>query len=277
MRTILLSLLALATFSLAVAEDKEPSFAGSKAGDRKELVPGVPFRWCPAGKFEMGAGDGAVDVELSQGFWLGETEVTQGQWQKLMGTSPWSGGKGGIDGRVLHAKEGPNYAASYISYDDALSFCEKLTSQEQDAGRLPKSWKYALPTEAQWEFACRAGSKRTFSFGDDATWLSDYAWFREKPNDLKGDAHKVGLKKPNSWGLCDMHGNLWEWCQDLYASELPGGKDPVATSTAKNRVIRGGSWLDVAAGCSSTNRFYYNPGMQSRVQGFRIAAVPAGK
>ena len=291
-------------------QDQKVSFEGSKVGDKKELVPGIAFRWCPAGKFKMGEGEDAVDVELSKGFWLGETEVTQGQWKKLMGTCPWSG-RTGVGARAstdtTPPKEGSNYAASYISYDEALSFCKKLTTQEQDAGRLPKSWKYSLPTEAQWEYACRAGTRTRFSFGDDESQLNQYAWFGDNVDKMKGDsvdemkephAHQVGLKKPNAWGLCDMHGNVCEWCNDWYASKRSGGKDPVGPTTppppvpppplpdgtpgppdatsARNRVIRGGSWVDVALGCTSANRFY-SPGFGNSVQGFRVAAVPASE
>jgi formylglycine-generating enzyme required for sulfatase activity len=272
------------------AQDTKSILEGSKAGDRKELVPGIAFRWCPAGKFKMGEGDDTIDVELSKGFWLGETEVTQGQWQKLMGTSPWSGrmGVGGARASTdtTPRKEGPDYAASYISHDDALSLCEKLTTQELGAGRLPKSWKYSLPTEAQWEYACRAGTKTKFSFGDDESQLNQYAWCCDNVDNVKEPyAHQVGLKKPNAWGLCDMHGNVWEWCNDWYGSKRSGGKDPVGPTTppppggpsGRNRVIRGGSWVDVALGCSSVNRFYYNPRLGNSVQGFRIAAVPAGQ
>jgi formylglycine-generating enzyme required for sulfatase activity len=264
-----------------------PILEGSKAGDRKELVPGIAFRWCPAGKFKMGEGEDAVDVELSQGFWLGETEVTQGQWQKLMGTRPWTRGRmKGQDGLRLDIKEGADYAASYISYGDAASFCKKLTTQEQDAGRLPKTWKYSLPTEAQWEYACRAGTKTRFSFGDDESQLSQYAWFRKNPNNVTDQcAHQVGLKKPNAWGLRDMHGNVWEWCRDFYGIRLPGGKDPVGPTTppapggplVRNRVVRGGCWIDPAAGCTSTNRFEANPQLGNGVDGFRVAAIPSSE
>jgi RNA polymerase sigma factor (sigma-70 family) len=285
-------------------QDRNSILEGSKAGDRKDLVPGIAFRWCPAGTFKMGEGDGTVNVELSKGFWLGETEVTQGQWKKLMGTSPWSG-RAGVGARAstdtTPPNEGSDYAASYISYDDAVSFCEKLTTQEQGAGRLPKSWKYSLPTEAQWEYACRAGTKTKFSFGDDESQLSQYAWFGDHSG-KEPNARQVGLKKPNAWGLCDMHGNVWEWCSDWYASKRSGGKDPVGPTTppppdgpatppqpdgpippppngssGKNRVVRGGSWIDPPLGCSSANRFYSNPQRGNSVQGFRLAAVPAGQ
>src|SRR5262249_30953602 len=265
---------------IAAAQDTKSIFEGSKAGDRKELVRGIAFRWCPAGKFKMGEGDDTIDVELSRGFWLGETEVAQDQWQKLMGTSPWTKGRvKGLDGRRLDIKEGPDYAASYISYDDARSFCEKLTTQEQRAGRLPKSWKYSLPTEAQWEYACRAGTTTKYSFCDDASQLSHYAWFRGGPNRVRAEcAYQVGLKQPNAWGFRDMHGNVWEWCSDLYESRFRGVKarlgpptlpppapppplpdgtpGPPDATSAKNRVIRGGSWIEPPLGCTSANRFY---------------------
>jgi formylglycine-generating enzyme required for sulfatase activity len=246
----------------------------------------------------MGEGDDAVDVELSKGFWLGETEVTQGQWKQLMGTSPWSG-RTGVGARAstdtTPPKEASDYAASYISQDDALAFCKKLTAQEQRAGRLPKDWKYSLPTEAQWEYACRAGTKTKFSFGDDESQLTQYD---NVDNVNEPYAHQVGLKKPNAWGLRDMHGNVWEWCIDWYASKLSGGKDPVGPRTppppggppvpvdgitppppdgtsGRNRVVRGGSWVDVALTCTSANRFYSNPHRGNGVDGFRIAAVPS--
>lgn len=218
------------------ATKQSGSLEGSKAGDRKELVQGIAFRWCPAGKFKMGEADDAVDVELSQGFWLGETEVTQGQWQILMGTSPWSG-RTGVGARPSNAtppKEGSDYAASYIRHDDAISFCKKLTTQEQGAGRLSKSWKYALPTEAQWENACRAGTKTKFSFGDDESKLKQYAWFGDHSG-KEPYARQVGLKKPNAWGLYDMHGNVWEWCNDWY--EMGTSRD-----SAHSAFWRTGGW-----------------------------------
>src|SRR5262249_22749315 len=147
-------------------------------------------------------------------------------------------------------------------------FCKKLTNQEQDAGRLPKTWQYSLPSEAQWEYACRAGTKTKFSFGDDVSQLSQYAWFSADRGKTWAEcAYQVGLKRPNAWVLCDMHGNVWEWSSDLYGSKLPGGKDPVGSTTppppggplVRNRVIRGGSWIEPPAGCTSSNRFYSIP------------------
>lgn len=274
MRTSVICVLVVGICSFAAGQDQRSRFAGSKAGDRQELAPGIAFRWCPAGTFRMGDGKKAVDVELSRGYWLGETEVTQGQWQKLMGTTPWIGSPSSDSMRSPppDIKTGPGYPASYVSFDDARSFCEKLTTQERVAGRLPESWSFALPTEAQWEYACRAGTSTRFSFGDNESELGQYGWFRDQPDHVAGGAHQVGLKKSNAWGLRDMHGNLWEWCHDSYADAFAGKIDPVGPLTGTNRVIRGGSWLDVADGCRSANRFYFNPNLGNGVVGFRITA-----
>jgi sulfatase modifying factor 1 len=247
-------------------------FEGVKAGDKKDLVSGIPFIWCPAGTFTMGTpgatdDESPVSVTLTSGFWLGETELTQGQWEKLMGTRTWSGEK--------NVKVGDDYAASYISHDDAVSYCQKLTAQERNADRLPNGWKYSLPTEAQWEYACRAGSQTKFSFGESEGQMGEYAWFIE--NVLHVDqrfAHQVGLKKPNAWGLRDMHGNVREWCSDWYDSKLRGGRDPVGPSNGSNRVARGGSWSSFPAYCRSANRSFDEPDYRFNYLGFRLAAVP---
>lgn len=269
-RSLLALLLLLATMNrVACAGERE----GSKPGDRKELAPGHAFRWCPAGMLTMGQGDKEVNVELTVGFWLGETEVSQVQWLNLMGTKPWQGRQ--------RLKEGDDYAASLIRHDDAVAFCERLTTQERNAGRLPRGWKYSLPTEAQWEYACRAGTQTAYSFGDSKSKLSEYAWWGAgfPDGNAKNERypHPVGKKKPNAWGLYDMHGNVWEWCSDWYSDKVPGGRDPVGPGSGSNRVIRGGSWTANAATCVSANRFYYNPGLGNLAQGFRIAIVPSGE
>ncbi len=245
-------------------------FEGTNAGDRKELVPTptIAFRWCPAGTFTMGEDDKKVEVALTSGYWLGETEITQGQWQKLMGTSPWSGQE--------HVKEGADHAASYISHDDAVSYCQKLTAQERCAGRLPKGWKYRLPTESQWEYACRAGTQTTFSFGVSESPLGEYGWFDQNAAD-GGEifAHPVGKKKPNVWGLLDMHGNVGEWCSDWWDSKLAGGRDPAGASSGAGRVHRGGAWTSLAVNCRSAYRLDSSPDFRSYDLGFRLSAVPS--
>jgi formylglycine-generating enzyme required for sulfatase activity len=179
-----------------------------------------------------------------------------------MGTTPWSGKD--------HVKEGEDYAASHISHDDAVECMKKLTGQ----GTLPKGWKFSLPTEAQWEYAIRAGTTTRFSFGDDDFWLIVHGWYAENADKKTEEyAHQAGVKKPNAWGLKDMHGNLREWCSDWYGRPLQGGKDPVGPSSAPFRVHRGGCWASHADACRSAYRFRGAPGVQNDDVGFRIATV----
>tara|TARA_B110000263_G_scaffold149123_1_gene129392 strand:- start:58 stop:657 length:600 start_codon:yes stop_codon:yes gene_type:complete len=160
------------------------------------------------------------------------TEVTQGQWMTVMGTEPW---KGKDD-----VKEGPNYAASCVSWDDAVAYCNKLREKE---GKT-----YRLPTEAEWEYACRAGTQTTWSFGNEDGALGDYAWYKENTHDIDEKyAHQVRLKKPNAFGLYDMHGNVLEWCSDWFRPEYDERspeKDPTGPTADGDflRVGRGGAW-----------------------------------
>jgi formylglycine-generating enzyme required for sulfatase activity len=185
-----------------------------------------------------------------------------------MRRNPWSG-----------EKEGDDYPATYVSWHAAMKFCERLTDAERQAGRLPWDWQYTLPTEAQWEYACRAGTKSRFSFGDDDVDLSDYGWWGvHDDGNAKSEpyAHRVGQKKANPWGLSDMHGNVWEWCRNWYAKELAGGTDPQGPSQGSDRAIRGGSWNNGARLCRSASRVGLTPDYRAFSQGFRVAAVPTG-
>ena len=179
-------------------------------GDPIENSIGMVLVPIPAGEFVMGSpktesGRRNVEVQhpvtLTKPFLLGVHEVTQGQWQAVMGTTPWKGKQ--------YVKEGDDYPATYVSWNDAVEFCRKLSEKE--------GLEYRLPTEAEWEYACRAGTTTAYSFGDDASELGEYAWYRENAWDAgQKYAHTVGQKKPNPWGLYDMHGNVWEWCEDRY-------------------------------------------------------------
>ena len=166
----------------------------------------------PPGKFRMGSppeekdrekSEDQVDVTIAKSFYLGTTEVTQGQWRTVMVTTPWKGRKGDV-------REGKDYPATFVSWYDAQEFCKKLGEMENAA--------YRLPTEAEWEYACRGGTTTRFSFGEDERTLGDYAWWGSFIDDgnTKDEfyAHEVGRKKPNPFGLYDMHGNVFEWCED---------------------------------------------------------------
>ena len=229
----------------------------------------------PAGKFTMGSPAGEKNhqadeeqdaVTLTKPFGLGKTEVTQGQWEQVMGTEPWKGKE-----NVQADKDG---AAMYVSWDDATAFCQKLTDLERKAGKLKANEEYRLPTEAEWEYACRAGTTTAYSFGDDASTFGEYGWF--SGNTVDGNsgeqyAHKVGIKKPNPWGLFDMHGNVWEWCSDGFGTTLSGGTDPVGPNGGSDRGLRGGGWGINQDGCRSAYRYDVVPSFRRSALGFRVA------
>jgi formylglycine-generating enzyme required for sulfatase activity len=209
-----------------------------------------------------------VKVFLTKGYWLGQYEVTQSEWKLVMQTEPWKGQD--------FTKEGADYPATFVSWNDAVDFCHKLTEQERQAGRLPNDWEYTLPTEAQWERACRARTETRFSFGDDESKLGDYAWFSANASNAEEQyAHRVGQKKVNPLGLCDMHGNVWEWCRDVYTEKLPGGRDPKVKADEKTngsfRVNRGGGWSIGATSCRSGGRGWNQPDYRYGDLGFRPA------
>ena len=215
----------------------------------------------PAGKFTMGDGSG-VAVAVTKPFWLGKTEVTQGQWKQVMGKEPWKG-----EDSVQADKDCP---ALHVDWNDATAFCQRLTDTDHKNGKLPAGESYHLPTDAEWEYACRAGTKTAYSFGDDDKQLGEYGWFA---GNTAGEqyAHAVGLKKPNPWGLYDMHGNVWEWCSDWNDGKLLRGTDPVGPEGGSGRVSRGGCWGDSPGGCRSAYRFLYDPSYRDRILGFRVA------
>ncbi len=226
---------------------------------------GMKFVLIPAGTFTMGSPAGEKDrdvdetqhqVTLTRSFYMGRTEVTQGQWKKVMGTEPWKG--------ESFVQEGDDYPAVEISWNDAVEFCKKLSAMENRV--------YRLPTEAEWEYACRGGTKTAFSFGDDEGELSKYAWFDGNAWDVDEKyAHQVGQKLPNAFGLHDMHGNVWEWCSDWYA-EYPSGRltNPRGPDTGSSRVLRGGSWNDVPHVVRCAYRKNLTPGYRFINVGFRL-------
>ena len=180
-----------------------------------------------------------------------------------MGTEPWKG--------YEEIKIGKDFAASYVDWNDATAFCQKLTDLERKAGKLKANEEYRLPTEAEWEYACRAGTTTAYSFGDDKKQLGNYGWFQGNALRIgENYAHPVSRKKPNPWGLYDMHGNVMEWCSDWYDRKLSGGTDPVGPGGGSRRVLRGGSWGIFPDSCRSAIRFGIVPSNRNAL-GFRVA------
>ncbi len=166
---------------------------------------------------------------------------------------------------------GPDQPAIDVSWYDAVVYTWFLEKQQVNG----KDWEIGLPTEAQWEYACRAGSTTAFCFGDKESDLEKYAWFDGNPK-TNDQTHPVGQLQHNAWGLYDMHGNAWEWCADWYAVELTGGNDPTGPAVGSIRVLRGGSWSYVAADCRSAFRHGRHPGIRNWDEGFRVALRPSG-
>ena len=224
---------------------------------------GMTLRLIPPGTCLIGSPDGQGDeherpqhkVQITKPFRLGTTPVTQQQYRKLMGTIPWKGRS--------CVKEGDQVAATYVTWEDAADFCRLLSEHEERT--------YRLPTEAEWEYACRAGTTTKYSFGDSDGRLEVFAWFS---GHRQGDyAHQTGLKQANPFGLLDMHGNVWEWCQDWYDSKYyakSAEKDPAGPASGSSRVLRGGSWLNESAGLRSADRRGRTPDYRSSTIGFRV-------
>jgi formylglycine-generating enzyme required for sulfatase activity len=196
-------------------------------------------------------------VTLSRDFWLGKYEVTQAEYAAVMGRNP------------SHFPGDPHRPVEKISHLDAAAYCLTLTQREREAGRLPPDYAYRLPTEAEWEYACRAGTTNLFNFGDAEGEAAQYAWTLENSD---GATHPVGLKRPNPWGLYDMHGNVWEWCSDWFAPYAPGPlMDPVGPSESKYKVFRGGGWNHAAEFARCANRFMMPPSNGIYFVGLRVA------
>jgi formylglycine-generating enzyme required for sulfatase activity/serine/threonine protein kinase len=226
---------------------------------------GLELKLLPAGTFTMGDSEfkDATPhvVKLTRPFYLGVYEVTKGQYVQVMGKDE----RGRVIGKDGAIDKYRKYPAGFVSWEEAVEFCRKLSAlpEEQAAGRV-----YRLPSEAEWEYACRAGSKTKYCFGDDESELKDYAWFGENSDKMP---HPVGEKKPNAWGLYDMHGNFDEWCNDWYGDYPEGGvSDPTGPNEGRMRVKRGGEYSSYEKGdCDSAKRKQLHP--QNRNHGFRVA------
>jgi formylglycine-generating enzyme required for sulfatase activity len=236
---------------------------------------GVKLNWVAPGRFLMGSPTDEAgrsndegpqtEVTISRGFWLGIFTVTQEEWKAV------AQDVSGLNAEPSYFR-GTRLPVEQVSWDDCQQWLQELNTLEE--GRLPLSFQYRLPTEAEWEFACRAGSSTRFHFGNGEGALGDYAWYSANSG---SQIHPVGEKKPNSWGLHDMHGNVWEWCEDRYGGPLPGGSvtDPKGPIAGLNRVFRGGSWGIAASRCRSAYRVWNKPGYRDYTLGFRVALAPA--
>jgi formylglycine-generating enzyme len=210
------------------------------------------FAQIESGKFTMGSpqeekgrdnDEIQQEITIEKGFRMAITEVTQSQWKAIMGTTPWKNQE--------QVKDGEHFPASFVNWEDALAFCQKLSQKTGKTARLP--------TQSQWEFACRAGTTTAYSFGNDESQLPDYGWFGGVVGDGNAKeepyAHCVGSKKPNPWGLQDMHGNMWEWCSDQDGAWC---------------FLRGGCWFVESQYCRSADRRKDFPDTRNNIFGFRV-------
>ena len=262
------------------ADESAPA-TGRRFYRAREFSPPGNTVFIPPGTFRMGSPPDELDradwegpqtaVTISRGFWMGKHEVTQGEYLALMGNNPSHfatiGGYAEDLSRPVEA----------VTWFDATNYCAVLTQRERLAGRMPTNCVYRLPTEAEWEYACRGWTSTRYSFGDDLSYtnLTDYAWYYANSS---GMTHPVGQKLPNPWGLHDMHGNVWEWCQDWYGDYTGGiALDPQGPVTGALRGFRGGSWSDWFGGpgfCRSAIRFRHYPDYCDIFLGFRVILAP---
>jgi len=254
-------------------EKKHAEMMAAIAKPAREFLPGLKMLPVKAAAFTMGspeselgrsANEGAVEARITRGFLLGRTEVTQAQWMLVMGDNP-------------SEFRGATNPVEKVSWLEAVEFCEKLTAKARAEGLLPEGWRFSLPTEAQWELACRAGAATALYSGKNLVsekgpdkGLAEIAWYHAN-SDQKTQA--AGLKPANELGLHDMLGNVWEWCLDSHTPALQGGDDPAQVGDAKDRVVRGGSWSQLPRGCRAARRSWLAPDTRSEETGFRVACV----
>jgi formylglycine-generating enzyme required for sulfatase activity len=279
---------------------------------------GMKFAIIPPGEFDMGsmAEEIAAEIERgkrakeSQGYldrvssegprhrvkitrplYVAVYQVTQGEYEKVMGVNPSAFTEKQMESsafkpplseyevkyretyvKKVEGKDTSRHPVETVTWEKAMEFCHKLSAMpaERAARRV-----YRLPTEAEWEYACRVGTTTRWSCGDDEAGLADVGWYNKNAG---GKTHPVGEKKPNGWGLYDMHGNVWEWCMDWYGGDFYRQSrpvDPVGPPGGSNRVLRGGSWRSAAGDCRSANRLRHQPGYRDDYLGLRVLLVPA--
>ncbi len=252
----------VASFDAKKAEEQQKAWAkhlGVRVKARNSI--GMELMLIPPGEFLMGSpafedvrGDDETQhkVTLTKPFFMGITEVTQAQFFRVLRKN---------SSKFKAAK----HPVEQVTWDEAVEFCARLSDlpAEKRTGRV-----YRLPTEAEWEYACRAGTTTAYSFGNDQGQLSNYGWWKVNSG---GATHPVGLKKPNPWGLYDIHGNVFEWVQDWHGG-YSGGKltDPTGPVSGSLRVSRGGRWSSIAGICRSAFRYRSTPGLRLNNLGFRV-------
>ena len=261
MRALVLGIVLIVVSPTLGQQEKEMT---NSIGMKLVLIPSGTFTMS-SHREEVGRKNNDEEVTISNPYYLGVFEVTQDEFLRVMGNNP-------------SKFKGARNPVEKVSWDDAVSFCKKLSElpEEKAAGR-----EYRLPTEVEWEYAYRAGSKTVYSFGDSLETLREYAWFNENSGRM---THPVGEKKSNAWGLYDMLGNVFEWCQDVYVNQqtdagpdLQGPRPGQGASPGPGRVARGGGWNLVAAYCQSARRSTLDPSEGYFIVGFRIALSPSVK
>ena len=263
-------------------QEKRSRAKGSGKDFGSAGIPGKPFtipscgmklNWIAPGGFVMGSPPGEAgrsddegpqtEVRISRGFWLGIFLVTQEEWKAVAEDAS------GLNAEPSYFR-GARLPVEQVSWNDCEVWLRELNAIEE--GQLPWNFEYRLPTEGEWEFACRAGTTTRFHCGDSDHPLTDYAWYS---GNSRSQTHPVGEKKPNGWGLYDLHGNVWEWCHDWYGP-LNGGRggtvtDPTGPIFGTKRVMRGGSFGVAAARCRSAYRVWNEPRYRDYTLGFRVA------
>ncbi len=281
--------LAEAPFRVAEARERQEAWArdlGVEAQVTNTL--GMVLRFIPPGEFTMGSPEGEGErrfwegpehrVRITRPFYLGAFAVTQEEFAEVQGANPsyfrdYRRPQGPVTwdtATIVEAVrdwEGERRPVESVSWEEAAAWCRRLSAREGQT--------YRLPTEGEWEYACRAGSEGGWCC-EGAARVGEYAWFGDNAG---GTTHAVGEKCPNAWGLYDVHGNVWEWCADWFSSRYyvqSPSLDPAGPRSGRARVLRGGGWSSDAANCRSAARDYYAPHVRDRSLGFRVVLVPTG-
>jgi uncharacterized protein (TIGR02996 family) len=249
-------------------------------GMRLALIPPGRFRMgSPSGDNERGGNEEAHEVGITRPFYLGVFPVTQGQWLGVMGENPSYFCATGSGREAVEGMNTNDFPVEQVSWEDAQAFLAKLTAlpEEKEAG-----WSYRLPSEAEWEYACRGGASTPACFGHSlsstqANFDGNFPYGGAEKGPYLGRTCKVGSYKPNGFGLYDMHGNVWEWCEDCFGADYYGSspaQDPLGPSNGSLRVFRGGCWGGSGRNCRAAYRLSSKPSFRRSFLGFRVAAAP---